>query len=73
MKEQFEQMSLDELRKVLRDGLTVLHDKLNLTNGYGNFSHITGQIDTDWPDVYIINTGSVYGNGDIDSTDIFKL
>lgn len=73
MKEQFEQMSLEELAYTLRDGLAVLYTKLSETNGYGSFDIITGTLCSDYPDVYIVNTSGMRGTRDIESTDIFKL
>lgn len=74
MKEQFEQMSLEELSEALRDGLGVLYDKLKETLGYGNFSQITGTLDSNYPEVYIINisnANTIYN--EINCTEVFRL
>lgn len=73
MKEQFEQMSLSELSETLRDGLGVLYTKLREELGYGDFTQITGTLDSSFPDVYIINTSGINCSGEINHNEMIKL
>lgn len=73
MKEQFEQMSLSELSETLRDGLGVLYTKLREELGYGDFTQITGILDSSFPDVYIINTSGINCSGAINHNEMIKL
>lgn len=73
MREQFEQMSLQELSEALRDGLGVLCDKLKEELGYGDFNQITGSLDSRWPELYIINVSNANRCDEINYTEVFRL
>lgn len=71
MKEQFEQMSLEDLAKVLHEGLYILYTKLVKIKGFGNISAVVGTLNASHQDdIYIINTSGV---DDIDKAEVFKI
>lgn len=63
LKEKLKEMSLDDCAEVVKESMTALYDKLRTEEGFGWSMSVTGELEGDFPRIYIINNSNAEGSG----------